>query len=371
MASAGLYHRRRDIALLVGLAFALALVSGIALYKRATSRLIRDAEEDLLLLEVLRSSALQNFLETSQSEVLLWGDHGPVHDGLDTLLAAWDELGPRAGERLRRLYVDENPYPETERHRYDRAPDASGYTLYHSSLQPAARRFLQVNEYYDLFLCSPEGDVLYSFYKQEDFATNLVSGPWRDTDLGIVFRKARDATKGEVALSDFRRYEPSGNVPAMFVAGPVNGDDGALLGVLIFQLVGQHVNRIMQFTAGMGETGETYLVGPDLLMRSDSRFSDESAILTQAVDTDAVRRALDGEVGVEIADDYRGEKVITAFGPLAFEGLQWAVIAEMDLEEVLSPALSLRRNLLLGGLAALVLVALAALVNPPPLTRNE
>lgn len=370
MEHAELYRRRRDVLLLVGLASLLALVSGTAFYKRATSRLMREAEDDLLLLETLRTSALQNYLETTRSEVVLWGDHGPVHEGFESLSAAWDEAGPEAGEGLRRLFVEQNPHPEGDRHLYEPAPDGSAYTLYHSSLHPAVRRFLRVNEYHDIYLCGPGGDVFYSFYKEEDFATNLVSGPWRDTDLGVVFRKARDSAKGEIAISDFNRYEPSGSVPAAFAAGPVYGDDGGLLGVLIFQFVGQQVNEIMQFTAGMGETGETYLVGPDLLMRSDSRFSAESTILAKTVDTETVRRALAGESGVEIADDYRGERAISAYGLLGFQGLQWAVITEKDVQEVLRPAKRLRRNLLLAGLASLAIVALAALVNPPPLTRN-
>ena len=82
------------------------------------------------------------------------------------------------------------------------------------------------------------------------------------------------------------------------------------------------------------------------------------------------RRALAGESGVEIADNYRGERAISAYGLLGFQGLQWAVITEKDVQEVLRPAKHLRRNLLLAGLASLAIVALAALVNPPPLTRN-
>ena len=56
---------------------------------------------------------------------------------------------------------------------------------------------------------------------------------------------------------------------------------------------------------------------------------------------------------------------------MEFEGIRWAVIAEIDLEDVLRPARRLRRNLFLAGIVILLLVAVAATVNPPPLTRNE
>ena len=64
----------------------------------------------------------------------------------------------------------------------------------------------------------------------------------------------------------------------------------------------------MRFTGGMGEAGETYIVGEDLLMRSDSRFSDTTTILRTGVDSETVRRALAGETGVYMAEDYSGHR---------------------------------------------------------------
>ena len=68
----------------------------------------------------------------------------------------------------------------------------------------------------------------------------------------------------------------------------------ARLGVLALQLPSDTIAEIMHFTAGMGDSGETYLVGPDLLMRSDSRFTEDSTILETTVDTGTVKLALAG-----------------------------------------------------------------------------
>jgi methyl-accepting chemotaxis protein len=93
----------------------------------------------------------------------------------------------------------------------------------------------------------------------------------------------------------------------------------------------------MQVTAGMGESGETYVVGEDLLMRSDSRFSEESTTLKTTVDTETVRLALRGETGLQETPDYRGIPVLSAYGPLRFEAANWTVMAEIDTAEVLVP----------------------------------
>ena len=139
----------------------------------------------------------------------------------------------------------------------------------------------------------------------------------------------------------------------MFSATAIRADDGELLGVLAVQLPIERLREIMQFTAGMGESGETYLVGEDLLMRSDSRFSEESTILRTTVDTKTVRRALRGETGVDVTDDYRGIPVLSAYAPLDYAGKRWAVMAEIDRDEVLAPVREARELLALGGLGAL------------------
>ena len=112
--------------------------------------------------------------------------------------------------------------------------------------------------------------------------------------------------------------------------GAMVGPEGRVLGVLAMQLPTNRIRDIMQFTAGMGESGETYLVGEDLLMRSDSRFREESTILQVKVDTESVRRALSGESGTLFTPDYRGVPVLSAFSDLTVDDFRWAVMAEID-----------------------------------------
>ncbi len=361
----------RQLAGLLGLTLAAALIAGVVAYARVAANLVRETEQELALRVELEASSIEQELETMQSEVVLWSDHGPLREALRQTSAAWEQLGSDAGDYLRRLYVDENPFPEAERYRYTRAPDNSAFTEFHAIAHWRADRFRTVLGYHDVYLIDPAGNVLYTYFKEEDFGTDLDDGPWRDTGLAEVFRRARESGDDEVAFSDFQRYGPSQNEPTAFLAGPVFEEDGELLGVLVFQFLPQRLNDHLRFAADIGATGETYIVGEDLLMRSDSRFADSSSILEQRVDTEPVRRALAGETGVEIGEDYRGVEVVAAYSFLDFAGVRWAVIAQVDREEVLLPARSLRRNLFVAGLVVLAIVALAGAIAPGPLTRNR
>lgn len=143
---------------------------------------------------------------------------------------------------------------------------------------------------------------------------------------------------------DYARYLPSYEAPAGFVAAPVF-DGNRRVGVALFQFPIDALNSIMAERAGLGKTGETYLVGSDNLMRSDSYLDPENHSVSQSfrqpdkgqVKTDATRAALAGKTGSEVIVDYNGNPVLSAYAPIRFEGLNWAILAETDVAEAFSP----------------------------------
>jgi methyl-accepting chemotaxis protein len=168
-------------------------------------------------------------------------------------------------------------------------------------------------------------------------------------------------------LADFAYHEPSKEA-ASFVASPIF-DGSKLVGVLIFQLPIDQIDAIMQERSGMGNSGETYLVGNDLLMRSDSRFSEESSIFRQKVDTEAVRSALNGVIGQQVIKDYRGTEVLSAFAPLDIEGMDWVIVAEIDSDEAFSSVQRLTWQMLLIALVAAIVVPVVATWIARSITR--
>jgi len=113
--------------------------------------------------------------------------------------------------------------------------------------------------------------------KEVDLGTSLIDGPYDDTNLATAFHQAEHDFLGDaVQLVDFASYAPSFGEPASFIAAPIV--DGAwLLGVLVFQMQMGEIDDVMTSNQnwridGLGDTGETFLVGPDFKMRSNSRF---------------------------------------------------------------------------------------------------
>jgi len=138
------------------------------------------------------------------------------------------------------------------------------------------------------------------------------------------------------------------------------------LGILIFQMPIDEINSLMTFEnkwseVGLGSSGETYLVGDDHLLRSQSRFLHDdkegyfkalteagidtkvvdkiaasgSSIGYQKVNNEAVKAALVGQKGISIIKDYRNVDVLSAFAPLDIKGVNWAILSEIDVAEAM------------------------------------
>ncbi|MCJ7753229.1 MAG: hypothetical protein MUP13_01555, partial [Thermoanaerobaculales bacterium] len=174
-------------------------------------------------------------------------------------------------------YVVTNQNPEGEKDLLDDAGDESVYSAVHSSIHPVLRDFVHEFGFHDLLLITGSGHVVYTVSKEVDLGTNLLDGAYQDSNLAEVFQEAQhDSLGGGVRLVDFAPYAPSFGEPSSFMAAPIV--DGAwVLGVLDFQVPVGKIDDVMTSNRnwridGLGETGESYLVGPDFKMRSNSRF---------------------------------------------------------------------------------------------------
>ncbi len=344
---------------IVGAALVTALAIGIANYMSAAKEMEAAANEKLSALMESRRQALSDYLGSIEQDMRYQATNPYVYEALTAYKAAWAELGEDQGKTLQRLYSDGNPHPTGQKENLDKADDGSSYSRAHGSYHPWFRQFLRERDYYDIFLFDLEGNLVYTVFKELDYATNLNTGEWKDSDLGNAFRAARDNPQtGSLQFFDFKPYGPSHGAAVSFISTPIHGPDGSLAGVLVFQMPINRINGVMQISAGMGESGETYIVGADRLMRSDSRFSEESTILKTKVDTETVRLALDGKIGAKRVMDYRGISVLSGYGPIEFQGVTWAILAEIDTDEALAAVTDMRNQSMLIGAAVLVIITL-------------
>ena len=331
---------------------------GTISYLQAEAELRQVSEQKFTALVHAKADSLQSYLQSIREDLLVVADSEiavsalmEFNKGFAKKKSAGDVV-----QHLQSLYIEQNPHPTGEKHKLDAAPDGSEYSTVHARFHPWFRNLLEARGYYDIFLVTPDGDVVYTVFKELDYATNLESGEWRDTDLARTFRSARDnAAHGFVNFTDFAPYAPSADAPASFIATPVI-QNGQFLGALVFQMPIDRLNHVMQASTGMGRTGETYLVGVDKLMRSNSRFSEESTILKTRIDGSTTTAALSGKSGVAEILDYRGIPVLSAYEPFSFEGTKWAVLGEVDVSEAVEAAHHL--GMIMLGICLVILIAM-------------
>ncbi len=287
----------------------------------------------------------------------------------DTIVRQLDD----ATVALQYHYIKANTNPLGSKHKLDRAGDGSRYSRFHGQFHPIIRSYLEKFGYYDIFLVHPQtGKIVYSVFKELDYGTSLINGPYAQTNFGEAFRKANAANSADTfVITDLKQYFPSYEAPAGFVASPIfKGREK--VGVLIFQFPLDSLNVIMTERSGMGKTGETYLVGNDMLMRSDSFLDPDNHSVVASfrhpdkgkVDTEACRSALKGNTEEKIITDYNGNPVLSAYTPLEFDGLRWALLAEIDEAEAFAAVKVLQWVTLIVGLVGIAgIVTLALLIT--------
>jgi len=269
-----------------------------------------------------------------------------------------------------------------------------------SAIEQSLSNFQELFGFYDVFLVEPnDGRIVYSVEREIDFGTSLFNGPYAETSFAQAVISAMRAQRGQIVIADFEPYIPSLGAPTAFAALPLY-EGSSLVGVLAVQLPMSGINSIMTSNqawgdVGLGESGETYLVGGDRLLRNQSRFLIEdrdryleliaevglptatieqiertnSSVGLQEVDTVGTRAALEGRAGTEIFRDYRDVEVLSSYRPLDLPGLEWVIMSEIDREEALRAAETLMDRLIMLASVILAVAIYASYLFSISLTR--
>ncbi len=311
----------------------------------AADSLEAEVFDQLEAIAEIKVLSVNNWLDERRGDLALLADR-------DVLVGnpAGDE-----GVSVLSAYKDDRTRPEF-RYAYDRALAAMNSL---AAIHP--------DEYQDVMLLDRDGDMM-----AQTNLTDAASG----LEANVANREFFTQGLQGLYITDVVPSLVTGE-PQMFIARPLHDAQNQVVGVLALEIELNSLTTLMSERAGLGQSGETYLVGPDMLFRSESRFLDDlgldSSILNPAVpvDTVAVNRALVGNSNVEIIDDYRGVSVLSAWQPvtirpgnteLGFEPLTWALMAEIDSDEVLAPARQQRQiDLIAAVVAAAVATGLALL----------
>ena len=332
------------------------MIVSLISFNTARTELKEQVFRQLESVRNIKKVQIEDFFLKRVKDISVFAANPYILEAYKHLEKAFAGAGGTAGQKFRGYLEGKYDAPESYREIHDR-------------YFPYFKYLIEQYGYYDLFLMNPEfGDTLFTVRKESDFGIRIgqVSSSLRD-----VWLKA--GKTGQIALSDTKPYPPSKDAPAQFLAAPIR-QKGEIVGVVAVQISIDSIDEIMKERSGMWKTGETYLVGQDKKMRSDS-YRDKSnhsvhvsfngTVEENGVDTTASRAALKGITSTGIIRNYTNREVLSAYTPIVIKGVKWAIIAEVDIEEIdvqIANALNKRIIFLFIG-SAFVLFLLSMIVT--------
>jgi methyl-accepting chemotaxis protein len=296
---------------------------------------------------------------------------------------------------LQHEYIAKNKYPFYEKYKLQSDGQFNAYASAHQNIHQELSVFTEQFGFEDVYVVdAKKGDIMYSVNKNIDYAVSLNQGYFADTDLGRAFKEALKITPDQVDtvyLSDFSFYMPSFDKPELFISKPIYEGE-KISGVLIFKLSSTKMNQIITYRSdwrknGLGQTGQTFLVANDRLMRSNSRVLEETpeqykdilrqqnieqtsleaiqnhqtSILLHPVKTPAVDAAIAGSEGTVRFQNYTGYEVISSYSPIKLLDNEWVIISQMNYKEATHAAATLSKKLAFSSIITAVIVIIASL----------
>ena len=313
-------------------------VLGIISFSESSNALNNSAKAKLSAVREIKKNQINSFFNERVADIEVYSANTALQMAADRFISAFDTAGL----------------------------NSSVYQRWEQLHGPKLNTYVNEYEYYDLFIISTDGDVAYTVAKESDLGKNVASGSLSGSPLAEAFQNGKD----QAALTDFAWYNVS-NEPAAFVSAPITNDEGTKMGVLVYQISLDAINSIMQERSGLGETGETYLVGPDNRMRSDSYLDQENrsveasfqgTVSSNGVNTEATQEALAGRSGTKFITDYRGETVLSSYAPVQFGNITWGLMAEIDQAEIMQPVNRLGNEILILALIMAVVIVIVSVI---------
>ncbi len=349
----------------------LAIVATSAMnFFAARDALLTQTEKELRSIAKLQSERVFDFFTALDRDLTLRAEDTVVADALQAFSKAFAEYADPK-ETLQRVYIHDNPHPNGEKDNLTTAGTNQIYDWTHTKYHPYFNALQDSNGYYDVFLFDTQGNLVYSVFKELDYATNLDTGEWRDTGLARVFRAANVAEPGAATIfDDFTPYGPSYGAAAAFFARPVFLANGERVGVLAYQAPIDAINRMMSSISGVSGLRDALLIGPDGLYRNDSPVTEEDDVLNSRMDTEFVADGFSGGSGFLSTVSDEGEQLLTSYLPVDVFGTTWVVVAN-ETTHALDRAVSdvLTRTALVAalalGLAILFMILLSRSVSRP------
>ncbi|HYD14902.1 MAG TPA: methyl-accepting chemotaxis protein [Hyphomicrobium sp.] len=339
---------------LVGLGLACALVMGWIGWSGARSSLEEEAIRRLTLAASSRQSSLALVAEQVRGDAKNLAANKLISEGVV-------DFGESLGNTPEVLDSNIKYFTSVgtdERKALDGLDSGTTYGRRHAKLHPEVLSLLERGPYDDVLLLDPQGRIVYSALKGDEFGKPITD--IKDAGgLQALYQALQSGDDKSVLFEDFAPFAGSAH-PAAFVGTPVLRKsnvamDGAQsevrVGYAIVRLGPKIIDRVFTPRDGLGDTGETFAVGPDGIVRSNAPLAKEPTAGKPAAElglTEGVGAAHDATF------DRNGTTYIAAHTATDFLGSRWNIYAEQSADEALSAVSAVSRTLMLAGLGIIV-----------------
>ncbi|GEM_PF-2067215 len=339
------------------------LLVGLLLYNQANTALKSEATNKLVIIRDIKAKQIEDYFKQSLADVNVFAKDmlfvvsaKNLNDSISQIMMTKKIPSEEAMAGIRPLYLGK---PDL-----DNAGDIRPYSITHARSHSVLKDYINHYGYYDLLIAEPtQGTIIYSVRKDSNYGTSLEDAMYANTSLAYIYQKAITANNPDFTIFGDVGYYGNSLEPGLFVASPIFVSSNKMVGVLILQLKIERINTIMAEGSRVGKTAETYLVGPDKLMRSDLVLAKKSTIFKRKVNTISVNQALAGQTDVILEDDYKGTPVLTAFKPLNIQKTNWVILSQIDQAEAFDLSRQmLSMTLIAMGIAAVVVALLAVFI---------
>lgn len=303
---------------------------------------------------------------------------------------------------LQFLYITSNPKPFGLKGTTLKADDGSAYTYMHALYHPEIVLFARQAGVSDvIFADYKTGYVIYSLKKNLDFATSLFYGPYRNSAMGLAFKRAiSQQVSGNISYTDVTIYGAALNKPQLFISAPVyNGSE--LLGAVIVALDNTTLNNLMLFDkegTNRITTLKSLIIGDDFAYRCDdpeyltnpekytrrlrrNASHAEAALKAREYGTVSMVQHVDGQKfsvlmkrlpGSMKYTSETGSTVLCSYKPLRIGDLNWTILTQVNRSEAMNTVTRFTVFLILiATVIILILWHLSGLINLSVTSRLE
>lgn len=335
--------------------FAVAATSVAGLYIAAdTSR--SEIENRLVAIASGKKNELRQFLVGVDKDVATLARGERTKTALDNFAYEFILAEDKAQGLFQKRYIADNSNASDQRHLLIN-PDVDVYDNLHADYHPYFTSLAEDYGYHDVLLIDAKGNVVYSVYKQADFATNLLSGAWAESGLARAYKASMEKPADAPAtFIDVEKYAVADGKPTAFISMPVFRQEERL-GAVVMQLPYDRINQIVAAREGLGETGEVVLINAKNALLSDSVHTEKDDRLQVTIASPLIDRARSGETVLGSISGYRSIEAEAVLEAVTYHGSTWVLAALEDKNEVFA-SLATMRNWM--GAVAIVVLGIAA-----------